>query len=162
MLLFPRIQIQFFSTGLGRDCLSPVLVRFVWLEGKVIGFAESKKHLNGQQNLDTRTQQCHWPTVREPLVIGAQPPPFNSLCRKKRDMSRLQTDLIVVSQYLKGDCKKDGEGLLTKAHSDRQGRMASHLRLSKFRLEIRKIFSTVQVMRHWIRLSRKVLDAPSL
>lgn len=33
---------------------------------------------------------------------------------------------------------------------------------SKFRLDIRRKFFTVRVARHWNRLLREVLDAPSL
>ncbi|KFM08896.1 hypothetical protein AS27_05330, partial [Aptenodytes forsteri] len=36
------------------------------------------------------------------------------------------------------------------------------LKEGRFRLDIRKKFFTVKVMRHWNRLHREVVDAPSL
>ncbi|KFQ26579.1 hypothetical protein N332_05800, partial [Mesitornis unicolor] len=36
------------------------------------------------------------------------------------------------------------------------------LKEGKFRLEIRKKFFTVRVVRHWHRLPREAVDAPSL
>ncbi|KFV47718.1 hypothetical protein N341_08441, partial [Tyto alba] len=36
------------------------------------------------------------------------------------------------------------------------------LKEGKFRLDIRKKFFTVRVVRHWNRLSREAVDAPSL
>ncbi|KAJ7425544.1 hypothetical protein WISP_23069 [Willisornis vidua] len=78
---------------------------------------------------------------------------------KKR---RIWCDLIVIFQYLKGAYKKDGERFFTRACSDRTRGNGVKLKESRFRLDIRRKFVPVKVMRHWHRLPREVVDAPSL
>jgi len=75
---------------------------------------------------------------------------------------RLQRDIIVAFQYLKGAYKKAGEGLFTRACSDRTRGNGFKLKESRFRLDIRKKFFTMMVVRCWNRLPREVVDAPSL
>ena len=75
---------------------------------------------------------------------------------------RLQGDLIVAFQHLKGTYKKDGEGLFIKECSDRMRGNGFKLREGRFRSDIRKKFFTVRVVRHWNRLPREAVDAPSL
>jgi len=43
-----------------------------------------------------------------------------------------------------------------------QGGMASKLKEGRFRLDRRKKFFTTMVVRHWNRLLREAVDAPSL
>ncbi|KAK4826009.1 hypothetical protein QYF61_003782 [Mycteria americana] len=75
---------------------------------------------------------------------------------------RLWGDLIAAFQYLKGAYKKAGEGLFTRACSDGTRGNGFKLKEGRFRLDIRKKFLTVGVVRHWNRLPREVVDAPSL
>ncbi|KAJ7410540.1 hypothetical protein WISP_107843 [Willisornis vidua] len=75
---------------------------------------------------------------------------------------RLWGDLIASFQYLKEAYKKDGEGLFIIACSDRMMWNAFKLKESRFRLDIRKKFFTMRVVRHWNRLPREIVDASSL
>ncbi|KFV90313.1 hypothetical protein N327_12568, partial [Fulmarus glacialis] len=75
---------------------------------------------------------------------------------------RLWGDLIVVFQYLKGAYKKDGDKLFSRACCDRARGNGFKLKEGRFRLDRRKKFFTVRVVKHWNRLPREVVDAPSV
>ncbi|KFQ06668.1 hypothetical protein N329_12244, partial [Haliaeetus albicilla] len=73
---------------------------------------------------------------------------------------RLQGHLITAFQYIKGAYKKAGEELFTRACSDRT--RGNGFKLRGGRLDVRKMFFTVRVVRHRNRLPEDVVDAPSL
>jgi len=75
---------------------------------------------------------------------------------------RLWGDLIAAFQYLKRGYKKAGEGVFTRACSDRTRGNDFKLKEGRFRFGVRKEFFTVRVVRHWHRLPREVVAAPSL
>ena len=59
-----------------------------------------------------------------------------------------QGDLTVAFQYLKGAYKQEGEPLFTRVDSDRTRGNGFQLRQGRFRLDIRRKFSTQGVVTH--------------
>ncbi|KFQ71339.1 hypothetical protein N335_13245, partial [Phaethon lepturus] len=75
---------------------------------------------------------------------------------------RLWRNLSAAFQYLKGASKKDGDRLFSRACSDRTRGDGFKLKEGRFRLDRKKKFLTMMVVKHWHRLPREVGDAPSL
>jgi len=64
--------------------------------------------------------------------------------------------------WSRGPYKRAGEGLLTRTCSNRTRGNDFKPKEARFRLDIRKKFSAVRVVRHWHRLPREAVAAPSL
>jgi len=75
---------------------------------------------------------------------------------------RRQGDLLAAFRYLKGAYKKAGEGLFTRTCGDTTRGNAFKLKEGRLRLDIRKKVFIMRVVRHWNRLAREVVAAPSL
>ena len=75
---------------------------------------------------------------------------------------RLQRDLLAAFQYLKAAYRKDGENIFSRACCNKARGKGFKLREGRFRLDVRKKFFTIRVVKHWNRLSREVLEAPPL
>jgi len=91
-----------------------------------------------------------------------QPYPGLLLRLFRLEKGRLRGDLLAGLQYLKWAYRKDGEGLFTRVCSDRTRGNGFKMQEGRFKLNIRKKFLTMRVVRHWNMFPREVVAAPSL
>ncbi|KFQ86357.1 hypothetical protein N337_12859, partial [Phoenicopterus ruber ruber] len=75
---------------------------------------------------------------------------------------RLRGNLVAAFQYLKRAYKKDGGKLFSRACCDRTRGNGFKLKEGRYRLDIRRKFFTMRVGKHWTRLPREGVEAPSL
>ena len=73
-----------------------------------------------------------------------------------------QPSSSAVTNLLKGSYRKEGGGLFSRVSCDRTRGNGFKLKEGRFRLHVWKKFLTVRVVRHWNRLPRGVVEAPSL
>jgi len=121
--------------------------------------------------LDPSAQDRHGPVGARPEEATARIGGLEPLCCEERlrelelfslEKRRLQGDLIVVFQYLKGVFQKVGDKRFSRGCYNRAKSNGFKLKDDRFRLEIRKKLSTIRVVKQWRRLPREVVDAPSL
>ena len=75
---------------------------------------------------------------------------------------RLRGDLVAAFQYLNGAYRKDGDKRFSRTCYDRTRGNSFKLREGRFKVHIRKTFFTAREVKHWNRLPREVVGAPSL
>jgi len=71
---------------------------------------------------------------------------------------RLQGDLLAAFQYLKGAYRKDEENLISRACCNRTRSNGFKQKEGRFRLDRRKKFFTMRVVKHGHRLLRNVVE----
>ena len=98
------------------------------------------------------------------IITGMECLPYEDGLRElglfSLEKRRLQGDLIVAFQYLKGAYTKAEEGLFIRACSNRTSGNGFKLEKGRLRLEIRKKFFTVSGVRLWKRLTSEVVNVP--
>ena len=70
--------------------------------------------------------------------------------------------MVAALQYLKGSYRKEVDSFFSRVCGDTARENGFKLKEGWFSLDIRKKPFTVRVVRHWNRLPRDVVDAPSL
>ena len=75
---------------------------------------------------------------------------------------RLQGNLIATLQYLKRGCKKEGNILFSRVCCDSTKGNDFKLKEERFRLDIRKNYFTIRVVKNQNRFPREVVDTPSV
>jgi len=78
------------------------------------------------------------------------------------EQRRLRGDLTALCSVLRRGCGDGGAELSSLVPSHRMLGNGSKLDQGRFRLDIREHFFTERVVKHWNRLAREVVNAPSL
>jgi len=75
---------------------------------------------------------------------------------------RLRGDLIATYQYLKGPTRRMERDFSHRVCSDRTRGNGCKLKEGRFRLDIRRKFFAMEVVKHWHRLPREAVATPAL
>ncbi|KAK4830722.1 hypothetical protein QYF61_013172 [Mycteria americana] len=117
----------------------------------LLSLGEGTFRLDIRKRFFTERVVAHWNKLSREVVMAP------SLSEFKEHLDDALSHI-----YLKGAYKKAGEGLFTRARSDRTRGNGFKLKEGRFRLYTRSKFFTMRVVRHWNRLPKEVVDAPSL
>ena len=100
------------------------------------------------------------------IIRGLEHLPYKNRLRQlgliSLEKRRLQRDLTAPPSVPEGVWEKLGRDFLIRAGSNRTRGKGFKLEESRFKVDIRKKFFTVRVARHWNRLPRGAVNAPSL
>jgi len=87
---------------------------------------------------------------------------LRTLSLSRLEKRKLRGNFIALYSFLRRGRGVGGADLFSLVPSERTHRNGSNLCQGTFRLDFRKHFSTKRVVKHWNRLPRDVVDAPSL
>ncbi|GAB0185711.1 hypothetical protein GRJ2_001036400 [Grus japonensis] len=118
------------------------------------------QHKNDMQLLE-RVQRRAIKMIRELEHLSSEDR-LRELGLVSLEKRRLQGDLIAAFQYLKGPTAKLERDCLQGHGVIGQRGNGFKLKEGRFRLDVRKKFFPVRVVRHWNRLLREAVDAPSM
>ena len=117
-----------------------------------------------QYRRDVYLLESIWRRATE-VIQGMEHLPYRDRLRElglfSLEKRRVWGVLRVAFQYLKGEYEKEGNRLSRRVCCERTRGNGFKLKEGRFRLDIRKKFFTVRMLRHWHRLPKEVVDAPS-